>query len=65
MRTSIKLYEINTAFHEAMILCFRILLTKDFDVIKKDAIYDGAVVYTISLVRSSDRGDSWNDGSEE
>ena len=42
MRTSIKLYEINTAFHEAMILCFRILLTKDFDVIKKDAIYDGA-----------------------
>ena len=39
---SIKLYEINTAFHEAMILCFRILLTKDFDVIKKDAIYDGA-----------------------
>ena len=23
------------------------------------------VVYTISLVRSSDRGDSWNDGSEE
>ena len=36
-------YEIiYTAFHEAMILCFRILLTKDFDVIKKDAIYDGA-----------------------
>ena len=42
MRTSIKLYEINTAFHEAMILCFRILLTKDVDVIKKGAIYDGA-----------------------
>ena len=33
VRTSIKLYEINTAFREAMILCIRILLTKDVDVI--------------------------------
>ena len=34
---SIKLYEINTAFHEALILCINIFLTKGFDVIKKDA----------------------------
>ena len=37
-----KLYEINTAFHEAMILCIMVVLTKDFDVIKKAAICDDA-----------------------
>ena len=40
MRPSIKLYKINTALHEALILCITIFLTKDFDVIKKAAIYE-------------------------
>ena len=31
------LYEINTAFDEALIFCINIFLTKGFDVIKKDA----------------------------
>ena len=60
MRTSIKLYEINTAFHEAMILCFRILLTKDFDVIKKDVarrhgIFLGCTMMRTKLTRTGRR----------